>query len=59
MSRDEAKDKLRKLGADVTSSVSKKTSYILAGKDAGSKLDSAHAIGVPVISESEFLKLIR
>jgi DNA ligase (NAD+) len=59
MSRDEAKEKLRKLGASVAGSVSKKTSYVVAGEEAGSKLDKAQELGVTVLTEEEFLKLVR
>jgi DNA ligase (NAD+) len=58
MSRDEAKEKLRKLGADVSSSVSKKTYAVVAGEEAGSKLDKAQELGVTVLNEEEFLKLL-
>jgi DNA ligase (NAD+) len=58
MSRDEAKEKLRKLGADVSSSVSKKTYAVVAGEEAGSKLDKAEELGVKVMNEEEFLKLV-
>jgi DNA ligase (NAD+) len=58
MGRDEAKEALRKLGADVSSSVSKKTYAVVAGEEAGSKLDKAEELGVTVLSEEEFLKLI-
>lgn len=58
MSRDEAKSALRKLGASVSGSVSKNTDYVVAGAEAGSKLDKAEELGVKVISEREFLKLV-
>ncbi len=59
MSRDEAKDRLRALGADVAGSVSKKTTGVIAGDEAGSKLDKARELGVPVLTEGEFLTMIR
>jgi len=59
LSRDEAKEKLRKLGADVSSSVSKKTFAVVAGTEPGSKLDKARDLGVRVLDENEFLKLVR
>jgi DNA ligase (NAD+) len=59
MSRDEAKEKLRKLGADVSSSVSKKTYAVVAGEEAGSKLDKAEELGVKVLTEQQFLNLIK
>ena len=58
LDRDVAQDMVRKNGGDVSSSVSKKTSFVVAGAEAGSKLDKANALGVPVISEEEFLKMI-
>ncbi len=58
MPRDEAKQKLQELGAKVAGSVSKKTDYVVVGADAGSKADKASALGVPTLSEEEFLKLI-
>jgi DNA ligase (NAD+) len=57
--RDEAKDMIRKEGGSVSSSVSKKTDYVLAGENAGSKYDKAIKLGVKVIGEEEFLKLIK
>ena len=58
MTRDEAKEKARLNGADVSSSVSKNTDYVVTGAEAGSKLDKAKKLGVKVISEEEFLKLL-
>jgi len=57
-SRDEAKKKIESLGGRVTSSVTKKTDYIVVGKDAGSKLEKAQKLGLTIIDEEEFLKLI-
>ena len=51
--RDDASARLREYGAKVSSSVSKKTSYVIAGANAGSKLDKANALGIPVIGETE------
>lgn len=59
LSRDEAKDALRKAGATVTDSVSKKTDFLVVGEDAGSKLDKARKLGVKTLSEQEFLKLLK
>ncbi|MCE2706506.1 MAG: NAD-dependent DNA ligase LigA [Proteobacteria bacterium] len=57
-SREEAKTLIENLGGKVTSSVSKKTDYVVAGADSGSKLDKANALNVKVISEDEFKQLI-
>jgi DNA ligase (NAD+) len=58
LSRDEAKDRLERAGAKVAGSVSKKTDYVVAGDDAGSKLTKAEELGVPVIDEATMLSLL-
>jgi DNA ligase (NAD+) len=55
-SREEAADKISALGGKVTSSVSSKTNYVIAGENAGSKLTKAKSIGVAVLTEEEFLQ---
>lgn len=55
MSRSEAKDKLLGLGAKVAGSVSKKTDYVVAGRDAGSKLSKAEKLGVSIVDEATML----
>ncbi len=57
--RESAQEELRKCGAKVTDSVSKKTHYLIAGDDAGSKLTKAQTFGVPVISEDMFVALLK
>lgn len=57
-SREDASSKVTALGGDVTSSVSKNTSYVVAGADPGSKYTKAQALGVKILSESEFIKLL-
>ena len=54
---DEAKEKIRALVGNVSNSVSKKTDYVVAGEDAGSKLDKAKELGVKILTEQEFIKL--
>ena len=58
MTRKEASDLVEKYGGKTSSSVSKKTSYVLAGEEAGSKLTKANQLGVPVITEEEFLAML-
>jgi DNA ligase (NAD+) len=58
LTRDEAKDKIRQLGGEISESVSKKTSFVVAGVEAGSKLDKAQKLGVKVLDEDGFLKMI-
>jgi DNA ligase (NAD+) len=58
MSRDEAKEAVREAGGDWVSSVSKKTDFLVVGDSPGSKLDKAQKLGVKVIEEKEFLKLL-
>ena len=57
-SRDQAKKKLQTLGAAVTSSVSKKTDFVVAGVDPGSKYEQALKLKIAILSEDDFLKLI-
>lgn len=58
MGRKEAQELIEKNGGKVSGSVSKKTSYLLAGEEAGSKLAKAQSLGVEVLSEEEFIKLL-
>lgn len=58
MKREEAEQKILAAGGKTSGSVSKKTSYVLAGDEAGSKLDKAKELGVPVIDEAAFLRLL-
>lgn len=59
LSRDEAKVKIKSLGGDVVGSVSKNTSYVVAGLDPGSKYDNALTLGIPILDEEAFLNLIK
>jgi DNA ligase (NAD+) len=58
LTRDEAKERLEALGAKVAGSVSKKTSFVVAGSEAGSKLDKASELGVEVWDEARLVKLL-
>lgn len=58
LTREEAKAKIRELGGDVSGSVSKNTDFVVAGEEAGSKLDKAVELGVKILSEEEFIRLI-
>jgi len=59
MSRDEAKEKIRAHGGDVSESVSKKTSYVVVGAEPGSKADKAKKLEVKIVNEKEFLALLK
>jgi len=58
MSRDEAKEKIRSLGGDISSAVSKAVDYVVAGENPGSKYDKAVELGVKILNEQDFVKLI-
>lgn len=58
MTRDEAGDKIKSMGGKTSSSVSKKTSFVIAGENPGSKLDKAQDLGVIILNEDDFLKMI-
>lgn len=59
MPREEAEAKIRALGGSASGSVSKKTSYLVAGENAGSKLQKAHELGVQVLNEEEFARMLQ
>lgn len=59
LSRNEAKDRLQALGAKVSGSVSKKTAYVVAGENAGSKLTRAEEFNIPIINEEKLLNILK
>ncbi len=59
MSRDEAKEKIRACGGDVSSSVSAATTFVVAGESAGSKLNKAQELGVRILTEEEFVAMLK
>jgi len=59
LAREEVKEMIRKLGGNISGSVSKKTDYVVAGEEPGSKYEKAKELGVKIIGEKEFLKMIR
>ena len=58
MSRDEAKEKIKSLGGEVSESVSRKTMAVVAGENPGSKLEKARSLGIRVVDENEFLEML-
>jgi DNA ligase (NAD+) len=58
MTRDQAKEKIERLGGTISSSVSKKTDYLIVGEEPGSKLDKAQELGARILTEKEFLQMI-
>ena len=59
MARDEASAVIEAAGGKIASSVSKKTSFVVAGSDAGSKLEKAKTLGVTVIGEADLLRMLK
>ncbi|MEE8131523.1 MAG: BRCT domain-containing protein, partial [Candidatus Paceibacterota bacterium] len=59
MSREQAKEKIRSFGGDMSESVSKKTDYVVAGSEPGSKHNKAKKLRVKIISEQEFIKMLK
>ncbi len=59
LSRDEAKDKIRALGGNISSSVSASADYVVSGKKSGSKAEKAKKVGVKILNEEEFLRMIK
>jgi len=59
MTRNEASDRIEALGGKVSGSVSKKTSYVVVGSEPGSKYDKAIQLGVAILTEEEFIKMLQ
>jgi DNA ligase (NAD+) len=59
LEREQAKEMVKKVGGDISNSVSAKTDYVVAGSDPGSKFEKAQKLGVKILSEEELLKLLR
>jgi DNA ligase (NAD+) len=59
MTRDEARARIEARGHKVAGAVSKKTDYVVAGSDAGSKLEKAQALGITTLDEDEFLSMLK
>ena len=58
MTRREAEERIKALGGDITAAVTRKTSYLVAGDSPGSKLDTAHRLGTPVLEQAAFRQLL-
>ena len=58
MPREEAKEKIRSLGGEISESVSKKTTYLVCGENPGSKLEKARRLGVEILDEERFMELL-
>jgi DNA ligase (NAD+) len=58
LSREGAKDKIRDLGGDVSSSVSENTDFVIAGSEPGSKYDKAKKLGIKILTEKQFLEML-
>ncbi len=59
LTRDDASELIRSFGGKVSGSVSKKTDYVLAGEEAGSKLEKAKTLGITILTEEEFLTMLK
>ena len=59
LGRNDAKDKIRSLGGEIAESVSTKTSYVVAGENPGSKYDKAQSLGITILNEQDFLKMLK